>query len=84
MNDILSNIIKIILEKFDIKKCTINYETRFTQDLGLDSLDIIEFIMELEKTFNIEIFDEESNKIHNIKDCISLIEKKLYYKKNEE
>ncbi|MFP6041263.1 acyl carrier protein [Helicobacter pylori] len=52
-------------------------EAKFVKDLGVDSLDIVELIMALEERFNIEISDEQAEKIVNVGDAMRYIEKQL-------
>ncbi len=52
-------------------------EAKFVKDLGVDSLDIVELIMALEERFNIEISDEQAEKIVNVGDVMRYIEKQL-------
>ncbi|WRF26307.1 acyl carrier protein [Helicobacter pylori] len=52
-------------------------EAKFVKDLGVDSLDIVELIMALEEKFNIEISDEQAEKIVNVGDVMRYIEKQL-------
>jgi acyl carrier protein len=56
---------------------TIKGHDNFTSDLGLDSLDKVEIVMELEEVFNIEIPDDEAEKCHNVNDAVNLVKSKL-------
>jgi acyl carrier protein len=75
-NDIYEKIKNIIIEKFDIKTNQLTKKLRLKEDLGADSLDLVEFIMDLEKEFNINISDEEADKINTIEDCLIYIKHK--------
>lgn len=77
MLNIEEKIKKIIIEKLAIKKSKITLETNFINDLGADSLDIVELIMEFEKEFNISIPDEEAESIKTVKDAIKYLKKKV-------
>jgi len=77
MLNIEEKIKKIIIEKLAIKKSKITLETNFINDLGADSLDIVELIMEFEKEFNISIPDEEAELIKTVKDAIKYLKKKV-------
>lgn len=68
---------KIIAEKLAVKQSKIKKETNLINDLGADSLDIIELIMEFEKEFNISIPDKNAEKIKTVEDIVK------YLKKNE-
>lgn len=76
MKNIENRIKKIIIEKLDIKKSDIFNDASFINDLNADSLDIVELIMALEEEFNIEISDEEAEKINTVKEAINYVEKK--------
>nr|WP_258172078.1 acyl carrier protein [Candidatus Portiera aleyrodidarum] len=67
----------IVSKKLNINPNIIKTNSLFIEELGADSLDIIELIMTLEEEFNIEITDETSNNIKNINDVINYI--KNYY-----
>jgi acyl carrier protein len=74
MKNIEQRIKKIIKEKLDIKEKNILNHSSFVEDLGADSLDTVELIMALEEEFNIEISDEEAEKINTIQQSIEYIE----------
>jgi acyl carrier protein len=63
MSDIRSRVISIIVDKLNVDEAAINDGANFTTDLGADSLDTVELIMEFEKEFNIAIPDEQAEKI---------------------
>ncbi|CEI58590.1 Acyl carrier protein [Candidatus Portiera aleyrodidarum] len=65
----------IVSKKLNINPNIIKKNSFFIEELGADSLDIIELVMALEEEFNIEITDEESKNIKNIKDIINYIKK---------
>ncbi len=68
---------KLISEKLGIDEMDVQPESRFCEDLGTDSLDFIELIMEMEKTFNIIISDDENRKLETVHDAGTLIAEKL-------
>ena len=70
--DTQEKVIDIITEKLNLPKENIKVESTF-QDLGADSLDIVEMIMSFEETFGIEIKDEDAEKIKTVKDAIDHI-----------
>jgi acyl carrier protein len=76
---IVSGIKKIIAEKFGLNENEIRSDANFQDDLGVDSLDIIELHMAIEKEFKLKIEDEEAEKMKTINAVIELIEKKLSY-----
>lgn len=78
MSDVFSRVKSIIIDKFGVEENEITLNANFTQDLGADSLDTVEFIMEIEKEFNIEVPDNEAEKITTVNECIKYIEKNKY------
>ncbi len=75
MSDIASRVKAIIVEKLGADENEVTPEASFTNDLGADSLDTVELIMEFEKEFGISIPDEDTQKINCVKDVIDYIEK---------
>lgn len=69
-------VIKIVMEQLDVTKEECVLEASFIDDLGADSLDLVELIMEMEEKFGVEIADEELEKIRTIKDVIDFLTKK--------
>ena len=65
-------IIAIIAEKLHIEPATVKPESTL-QDLGADSLDMVDIIMKVEEEFGIEINDEDAEKIHNVQDVINYV-----------
>ena len=74
MSDIASRVKKIIVDKLGVEEAEVTNEASFTNDLGADSLDTVELIMEFEKEFNIAIPDDQAEKIVTVGDAISYIE----------
>lgn len=66
-------IIEIIMEQLDVTKEQCVPEASFIDDLGADSLDLVELIMEMEENFGVEISDEELQNIRTIQDVINFI-----------
>ncbi|ACM60258.1 acyl carrier protein [Caldicellulosiruptor bescii] len=73
-SEIFEKVKKIIADKLDIEEDKITPESSFLDDLGADSLDIVELIMELEEEFGIEIPDEDAEKIRTVADAVKYIE----------
>ncbi|MBA7566792.1 acyl carrier protein [Candidatus Atribacteria bacterium 1244-E10-H5-B2] len=71
----MDRIKKIIVKQSGIDKSKITENSSFLDDLGLDSLDIIELIMAFEEEFNIEIPDKEAEKIKTVGDVIKYLDK---------
>ncbi|RAX52702.1 acyl carrier protein [Helicobacter sp. 16-1353] len=65
----------VIVEQLSVNESEIKLESRFVDDLGADSLDVVELVMALEEKFEIEIPDEEAEKIATVKDVVDYIEK---------
>jgi acyl carrier protein len=74
MSDIRGRVKTIIMDKLGVEESEINDEASFTNDLGADSLDTVELIMEFEKEFNIAIPDDQAEKIGTVGQAIAYIE----------
>lgn len=74
MSDIAKRVTKIIVEKLGVEEAEVTPGASFTNDLGADSLDTVELIMELEKEFDISIPDEQAEKIQTVGQAIEYIE----------
>ena len=72
MQDTFAKIVDIVASKLDIDKKTITASSTF-QDLGADSLDLLEIIMRLEEQFGIEINDEDAEKMNKMQDVVAYI-----------
>jgi len=77
MSDIKSKVIAIIVDKLGVAENEVTNEASFTNDLGADSLDTVELIMEFEKEFNIAIPDDQAETIQTVGDAVSYIEKNV-------
>lgn len=74
MSDIKSRVIAIIVDKLGVDEGEVTPEASFTNDLGADSLDTVELIMEFEKEFNIAIPDDQAENIGTVGEAVSYIE----------
>jgi len=74
MSDISSKVKAIIVEKLVVDATEVSENASFTSDLGADSLDTVELIMEFEKEFNLQIPDDEAEKIQTVGEAIKYIE----------
>jgi acyl carrier protein len=74
MSEIESKVKAIIVDKLGVDEAEVKPEASFTNDLGADSLDTVELIMELEKEFNLTIPDDQAEKIATVGDAIAYIE----------
>ena len=75
--EIVSKVKGIIVDKLGVEPSEVTETANFTNDLGADSLDTVELLMEFEKVFGIEIPDEETNTIATDKDTIDKVAEKL-------
>lgn len=74
MSEISNKVKSIIVDKLGVDENEVTPEASFTNDLGADSLDTVELIMEFEKEFNIAIPDDQAEKIGTVGDAIKYIE----------
>ncbi|MCB0400817.1 MAG: acyl carrier protein [Flavobacteriales bacterium] len=74
MSDITARVQAIIVDKLGVDESEVTNEASFTNDLGADSLDTVELIMEFEKEFNIAIPDDQAEKIATVGDAVKYIE----------
>lgn len=74
MADTFERVKKIIIDRLDVEESDVRPEASFKDDLGADSLDVVEFVMELEDEFDMEISDEEAEKISTVQDVVDYIE----------
>ncbi len=75
MSEVASKVKAIIVDKLGVDENEVTEAASFTNDLGADSLDTVELMMEFEKVFGISIPDEDAEKIQNVGDAIAYIEK---------
>ena len=73
MGTVEQRVIEIVSEQLGVDKEKISSDTSFVNDLGADSLDTVELVMELEEEFDIEIPDEVAEKIGTVKDAVEHI-----------
>ncbi|MDA3891688.1 MAG: acyl carrier protein [Salinivirgaceae bacterium] len=77
MSDVASRVKAIIVDKLGVDENEVTPEASFTNDLGADSLDTVELIMEFEKEFNIAIPDDQAEKISTVGEAISHIDENV-------
>ena len=75
MSDISSRVKAIIIDKLGVDENEVVPDASFTNDLGADSLDTVELIMEFEKEFDIQIPDDQAETISTVEQAIQFIEK---------
>ena len=74
MSEVAERVKAIIVDKLSVEETEVTNEASFTNDLGADSLDTVELIMEFEKEFGISIHDDQAEKITTVGDAIAYIE----------
>ena len=74
--DVSDKVKAIVVKHLGISEDEVTQEASFIEDMGADSLDIVELIMEFEEAFNMEIPDEDAEKIQTVKDAVSYIQSK--------
>lgn len=74
MSDIESRVKAIIVDKLGVDESEVTRESSFTNDLGADSLDTVELIMEFEKEFNLAIPDDQAETIGTVGDAVGYVE----------
>jgi len=77
MSDNLTRVKEIIIDKLGIEENKITLEARFIEDLGADSLDTVELIMQFEEEFDIEISDNDAEKLTTVGNSVDYINSKL-------
>jgi acyl carrier protein len=74
MADVLERITKIVVDRLGVDEADVKPEASFKDDLGADSLDVVELVMELEDEFDMEISDEHAEKISTVGDAVNYIQ----------
>ncbi|CAM2066989.1 acyl carrier protein [Sulfidibacter corallicola] len=77
MSDIFEQVKSVIAEELEVEESQVSMESQIVDDLGADSLDVVELIMRLEEKFEIEIPDEDAEKIQTVGDAVKFIEAKM-------
>ncbi|MFA6761154.1 MAG: acyl carrier protein [Sulfuricurvum sp.] len=73
---LLEDIKAVVVEQLGVNADEVKEDSKFVEDLGADSLDVVELVMALEEKFDIEIPDDEAEKIKTLKDVVDYIESK--------
>ena len=76
-SEILKKVTEIVADKNDMKVENVLPESRLREDLGVDSLDQVEMVMEIEDAFSVKFEDAEMEKIVTVQDAVELVEKKM-------
>ncbi|SEM47072.1 acyl carrier protein [Mesobacillus persicus] len=77
MAEVLERVTKIIVDRLGVDEAQVSLEASFKDDLGADSLDVVELVMELEDEFNMEISDDDAEKIATVGDAVNYINGKM-------
>lgn len=77
MSTVLERVTKVVVDRLGVDESEIKMEASFRDDLGADSLDVVELVMELEDEFDMEISDDAAEKIATVGDAVSFIETKV-------
>ena len=77
MSETADRVKKIVVEHLGVEADKVTEESSFIDDLGADSLDIVELVMEFEKEFNIDIPDEDAEKLRTVGDAIAYLNQKI-------
>ncbi len=77
MSDVLTRVTKIITGRFDIEESKVTLETSFKDDLGADSLEIVDLVMEFEDEFSLEIDGDEAENITTVGSAVEYIQSHL-------
>ena len=72
--DVYDRMKKIIVEQLGVDEADVTPQASFVEDLNADSLDLVELIMSLEEEFNLEISDEDAEKIHTVSDALEYVQ----------
>jgi acyl carrier protein len=77
LTTVFERVTKVVVDRLGVDESEVKVEASFREDLGADSLDVVELVMELEDEFDMEISDEDAEKIATVGDAISYIEGKV-------
>ena len=77
MSTVFERVSKVVVDRLGVDEGEVKLEASFRDDLGADSLDVVELVMELEDEFDMEISDEDAEKIATVGDAILYIESKI-------
>ncbi|KKK39598.1 acyl carrier protein [Mesobacillus campisalis] len=77
MAEVLERVTKIIVDRLGVDENQVTLEASFKDDLGADSLDVVELVMELEDEFDMEISDDDAEKIATVGDAVNYINGKM-------
>ncbi|MBP3964548.1 MULTISPECIES: acyl carrier protein [Paenibacillus] len=73
MSDVFDRVKRIVVDRLGVDESEVSLEASFKEDLGADSLDVVELVMELEDEFDMEISDEDAEKITSVGEVVNYI-----------
>jgi acyl carrier protein len=74
MSDVIDRVKNIVVDRLGVEESEVTLEASFEDDLGADSLDVVELVMELEDEFDLEISDEDAEKITTVGEVVKYIQ----------
>lgn len=77
LTTVLERVTKVVVDRLGVDESEVTLEASFKEDLGADSLDVVELVMELEEEFDMQIDDEDAEKISTVGSAVSFIESKI-------
>ena len=77
MSSVFERVTKIVCNQMNVSEEQLSMETSFVNDLGADSLDTVELVMEIEDEFNVNVPDEDAEKIQTVGDAVKYIEEHI-------
>lgn len=77
VSTVLERVTKVIVDRLGVEESEVKLEASFRDDLGADSLDVVELVMELEDEFDMEISDEDAEQISTVGSAVKYIESKI-------
>ncbi|MDP1808904.1 MAG: acyl carrier protein [Actinomycetota bacterium] len=77
MSEVLDKVKEIVVDQLGVDAEEVKLNSAFVDDLGADSLDVVELVMALEEEFNLEIPDEDAERISTVSEAVNYIEEKL-------
>lgn len=77
LTTVLERVTKVVVDRLGVDESEVKLEASFKDDLGADSLDVVELVMELEEEFDMQIEDEDAEKISTVGTAVSFIESKI-------
>ncbi|MFJ8261568.1 acyl carrier protein [Rummeliibacillus sp. NPDC094406] len=77
MATVIERVTKVVVDRLGVDESEVKLEASFRDDLGADSLDVVELVMELEEEFDMQIDDEDAEKIATVGDAVNFISSKV-------